>query len=80
MTPSFDADVEEYTATTTNASDKVTATATDEGATVTITLGTTPVENGSDVTWTEGENVLTIVVSELGASTTYTVTVTVGEQ
>ena len=66
----------EYTATTTNEADKVTATATDGNAEVTILLGDTPIENGSNATWEEGENTLTITVAEFGADTDYTVTVT----
>ena len=66
----------EYTATTANEADKVTATATDADAEIAILLGDTPVENGGNATWTEGENTLTITVSEYGGSTEYTVTVT----
>ena len=66
----------EYTAATTNASNKVTATATDSGATISITVGETEVANGGNASWSEGENTLTITVSEYGDSTEYTVTVT----
>ena len=66
----------EYTATTTNATNKVTATPTDPGATVKIMLGTTEIENASSATWAEGENVLTITVSGGAPDTVYTVTVT----
>jgi len=68
--------VTEYTAATTNEADKVTATATDGDAEIAILLGDTPVENGENATWAEGENTLTITVSEYGAETDYTVTVT----
>ena len=66
----------EYTATTTNATNKVTATPTDETATVEILLGETEIENGESATWEEGENVLTITVSGNAPDTVYTVTVT----
>ena len=66
----------EYTATTSNASNKVTATPTDPYATVTIMLGETEIENGSSATWAEGENELTITVSGGAPDTVYTVTVT----
>ena len=66
----------EYTATTSNASNKVTATPTDSAATVVIKNGTTDVTNGGNATWTEGENVLTITVSGGAPDTVYTVTVT----
>lgn len=69
----------EYTATTTNAKDAVTATPTDEDAKVVITLGDAVIENGGDATWSAGENVLTISVSEYDDTTEYTVTVTHGE-
>lgn len=76
MTPAFASNVTEYTATTTNEADKVTATATDADAEIAILLGETPVTNGGNATWSEGENTLTITVSEYGGETEYTVTVT----
>lgn len=76
LTPTFASDVTEYTATTSNASNKVTATATDADATIVIKNGTTTVTNGGNATWTEGENTLTVTVSEYGGETVYTVTVT----
>lgn len=66
----------EYTATTTNNSNKVTATATDADAEIEIMLGSTEITNGSNATWEEGENELTITVSEYGDDTVYTVVVT----
>ena len=66
----------EYTATTENASNKVTATPTDPYATVVIKNGTTTVENGESASWAEGENTLTITVSGGAPDTVYTVTVT----
>ena len=67
----------EYAATTSNASNKVTAVATDEDATIVIKLGDTVIENESSPSWSVGENTLTITVSKAGAtSTTYTVVVT----
>lgn len=76
LTPTFSSDVTEYTATTSNASNKVTATATDPDATIVIKNGTTTVTNGGNASWEEGENTLTVTVSEYGGSTVYTVTVT----
>ena len=66
----------EYTATTTNATNKVTATPTDDTAEVTIMLGETEIENGESATWEEGENELVITVTGTTDSTVYTVTVT----
>lgn len=71
----------EYSATTTNDTNKVTATP-EEGATVVIKLnGTTTVESGTSATWTAGENELEITVThaEEGRETAtkvYTVAVT----
>lgn len=76
LTPTFASDTLEYTATTTNATNKVTATPTDDTAEVEILLGETEIENGSSATWEEGENVLTITVTGTTDSTVYTVTVT----
>lgn len=76
LTPAFDSDVTEYTAATTNASNKVTATPTDESATVVILNGETTVENGESATWETGENVLTITVTNGTEEEVYTVTVT----
>lgn len=69
----------EYTATTSNASNKVTAVAADETATIVIKNGSTEVTNGSNASWSPGENVLTIKVTDGAGPTiekTYTVTVT----
>lgn len=66
----------EYTAETSNATNKVTATPTDPYATVKIMLGSTEIENGESASWAEGENELTITVSGGAADTVYTVTVT----
>ena len=76
MTPTFSADVTEYTCTTTNASNKVTATPTSDDATVEITVNDVELENGSSATWTEGDNEVGIEVTGDDGTTTYTVTVT----
>ena len=68
----------EYTATTENATNKVTATPTDPYADVVIMLGETEITNGTAATWSEGENELTITVSGGAPDTVYTVTVTAG--
>lgn len=76
LTPTFDPDVTEYTVSTTNGSNKVTATPTDEEATVVIELGETEINNESSPTWEAGENTLTITVTNGEEETVYTVTVT----
>lgn len=76
LTPTFDKNAVSYTATTTNATNKVTATAEDNKATISIKNGDTDVANGEAATWADGENVLTVNVVNGTASKTYTVTVT----
>ena len=76
LTPAFDPDVTEYTATTTNATNTITATPEDEGAEVSILNGETPVTNGTAATWQEGANTVTITVTNGEAEEVYTVTVT----
>ena len=76
LTPAFDPDEASYTATTTNATNTVTATPEDPRSTVSITVGGTAVNNGSAAAWTDGENTLTVKVTNGDAEKTYTVTVT----
>ena len=66
----------EYTATTTNATNKVTATPADETAEVEILVGETEIENGASATWEAGENIVTVTVTDGTVSKVYTVTVT----
>ena len=66
----------EYTATTSNDTNKVTATPADETATVEILVGETEIENASSATWELGENTVTITVTDGTVSKVYTVTVT----
>lgn len=76
LSPAFNADVTAYTTTTSNATNTITATAADSKATVSIMLnGATTVANGGTATWTEGDNEVTIAVSNGTARKTYTVTV-----
>lgn len=65
-----------YTVETSNNTNKVTATADDENAVITIMNGETAVENGTSAAWSAGENTLTITVASGDAETVYTVTVT----
>lgn len=76
LTPTFAAGTTTYTAATTNATDTVSATATDSGATVAITVDSTTVASGDSVTWDEGDNTVTVTVTNGGETKTYTVTVT----
>ena len=76
LTPTFDPETTEYTATTTNATNTVTATPEDDGATVTILNGETHIDNGTAATWVDGANTVTITVKNGTAQKVYTVTVT----
>lgn len=77
LTPTFDGGVYEYEATTSNATNTITATAYSADATVTILNGDTVVENGEAATWETGENVVTINVNHPdGSAGEYVVTVT----
>lgn len=83
LSPAFDSETTTYTASTTNATNTVTATPADAGASIVITnKGTTggavEVPNGSAVTWQTGANTLTVTVTAEDGTTTkaYTVTVT----
>lgn len=83
LNPAFDPDTDTYTASTTNATNTVTATPANAGAKVVITnKGTTggavEIPNGTAATWQAGANTLTITVTAEDGTTTkaYTVTVT----
>ena len=76
LNPTFAAGTTAYTAETSNATNAITATATDENAGVAITVNGDSLTNGSSATWEEGENIVAITVTNGGSSKTYTVTVT----
>ena len=65
-----------YTVATTNATNKVTATPTDESAEVEILLNGDELQNGTSATWEVGENELVITVTDGSDETVYTVAVT----
>ena len=76
LSPTFDSATTTYTATTTNAKDAVTATATSAGAEIVVKNGSTVIENGGDATWSAGTNTVTVKVTGDEGDKTYTVTVT----
>lgn len=76
LSPTFSAGTTKYTAATTDATNKITATATDGNATVEIKNGAAVVASGSTATWGDGENTVTVKVTNGSAVKTYTVTVT----
>lgn len=65
-----------YTATTTDATNKVTAATDDPSAVIVVKLGETVIANKSSPTWAVGANVITVIVTDGISETTYTVTVT----
>lgn len=75
LNPAFDPDITAYTATTTNATNNITATPEDASATVEISNGGTTVANGTAATWVEGDNTLTVTVTNGAVQKVYTVTV-----
>lgn len=82
LSPAFDSETLEYTVTTTDATNKVTATTDDPSAVIAIVLTNSEEEegvtvaNGTAATWASGENVLTITVTDGDSETVYVVTVT----
>ena len=78
LTPTFAATTTSYTAATTDATNTITATPADAGATVEVKVGDVVVPNGTAATWAAGENTLTVKVTAEDGTTnkTYTVTVT----
>lgn len=78
LSPAFASGTKTYTATTTAATNKITAVPAHAGADIEITVGDDIVPNGTAATWQSGANTVTIkVTAEDGTTTeTYTVTVT----
>lgn len=76
LVPAFTPAVTQYSATTSNATNNITVTAKDSGATAVIKNGSTTVNSGSAATWVTGDNVVTVKVTNGDAEKTYTVHVT----
>lgn len=76
LTPAFDPGVRYYTTNTINAQDIITAVAVETIATIQIINGTTLIANGSVATWVDGENTVTITVTNGSVVTIYTIVVT----
>lgn len=75
LTPDFSPETAAYTATTTNASNSISAVPT-VGATVEIKANGAKVANGTPITWKSGENTVVLTVKNGTESKAYTVTVT----
>ena len=79
LSPAFDRLKKSYTATTTSASAVLTAVAKDGDATIVCKKGSTTIENGSTVQFTnDAVTTLTVTVTNGDAENTYTVAVTRG--
>ncbi len=76
LSPAFNKSIMYYTATTSNASNTITAVAMDGEATIEIDVDDTSVANGAAATWANGVNTLSVVVTSGGETETYTVVVT----
>lgn len=76
ITPTFDPEVTEYTATTTNSTNKITATPADETAEVAIESDDATIAADGTATWAAGANEVTITVTKGDLERVYTVTVT----
>jgi len=77
LDPFFSPYVVSYATTTENASDDIVAVAEDNGASVVITSDDATI-SGSTATWAEGDNEVTVTVTNSGVSKVYTIIVTNG--
>lgn len=75
LSPVFDPDTTEYTASTSNTGNMVSAVPT-TGSLATVKLNGKKLANGTAATWEIGENSLSITVTNGDKSKTYAVTVT----
>jgi hypothetical protein len=78
LTPAFSYDKKNYTATTNNDTDIITAIAAQAGASVQILHGETEIANGAAAVWKDGENTVVITVQNGSTINIYTVVVTKG--
>lgn len=78
LTPTFAAATVSYTATTTNATNTITAVPSDAGAEIHVLVNNEEIDNGTAATWQTGSNTVKVNVTAANgtAKKTYTVTVT----
>lgn len=76
LSPAFSPSTRNYVGSTSAASGTVTATASDQEATVEIYQEDSDITSGKVATWETGENVITVIVTNDDARAAYTVTVT----
>ena len=78
LTPAFAKATVSYTATTTNATNTITAVPSDAAAALKVTVNDVEIDNGTAATWQTGSNTVKVLVTapDGEATKTYTVTVT----
>lgn len=78
LVPAFTSGTKTYTASTTNATNTVTAFPADAGAEIQVLVGSSEIDNGTAASWETGENTVTVNVTAADGTTkdVYTVTVT----
>lgn len=77
LTPTFAAATVSYTATTTNATNTITAVPSDAGAEIHVLVNNEEIDNGTAATWQTGSNTVKVNVTAADGTTTKTYTVTV---
>ena len=77
LTPTFAAATVSYTATTTNATNTITAVPSDAGAEIHVLVNNEEIDNGTAATWQTGSNTVKVNVTAADGTTTKTNTVTV---
>lgn len=75
LTPTFNPTVTSYTAVTTDATNTITAAATDNNATVVIKAAGETIENGASATWSVGSNAVQVTVTNGDYSKAYSINV-----
>ena len=76
LTPEFATATTAYTVTTADASNTITAIPEDATASVTLSMKEKTYENGKRLTWEDGENTVTVNVTDGKTTKAYTITVT----
>lgn len=76
LSPAFDKDVHSYTTTTNTATNTVTAEANAADASVTITVNGSTITSGGSATWRDGDNTVSIRVTNGNAYSIYNIDVT----
>lgn len=77
LTPAFGKNTVSYTATTTNATNTITAVPSDAAAALKVTVNDVEIDNGTAATWQTGSNTVKVLVTAPDGETTKTYTVTV---